>query len=174
MKYLLAIATLLFFAGCPGATKQSSVQKSAAKSPLPLTLLVVDDPPLGQAIARQWRGRIEEELTVRDVSLAEIQAASRLPGDAVVFPSGLIGDLAERGLLAPLEPALLEDAEFNYRDIFDQIRLGEMRWGKQTLAVSLGAPQLLLVYRADAFEKIGLKPPVDWNDYQQIVERLGA
>src|SRR5207253_2085031 len=132
-----------------------------ASSPQPLTLLVVNDSPLGQAIAREWRGRTEEQLTVRDVSLAEVASASRLPGDVVVFPSGVIGQLAERGLISPLEPAVLEDADFNYRDIFDQVRLGEMRWGKQTYAVSLGSPQLLLAYRADLFEKRGLMTPAD-------------
>src|SRR5262245_16407929 len=170
----LAAATLLLLAGCPEKAAVLPTQKNTARPSQFLTLLVVEDPPLGQAIAREWRGRTEEELTVRDVSLSEIQAASRLPGDAVVFPSGMIGHLAEKGLISPLEPTLLEDAEFNYRDIFDQIRLGEMRWGKQTLAAPLGSPQLLLVYRPDTFEKEGLKPPADWNEYQQTVERLRA
>src|SRR5262245_15411686 len=170
----LAAATLLLLAGCPEKAAVLPTQKNTARPSQFLTLLVVEDPPLGQAIAREWRGRTEEELTVCDVSLSEIQAASRLPGDAVVFPSGMIGHLAEKGLISLLEPTLLEDAEFNYRDIFDQIRLGEMRWGKQTLAVPLGSPQLLLVYRADTFEKEGLKPPADWNEYQQVAERLHA
>jgi multiple sugar transport system substrate-binding protein len=174
MKYLLAVAMLLFLTGCPGPSKQSPAQRLATNSREPLTVLVVDDAPLGQAIAREWKGRTEEELTVRDVSLAEISNASRLPGDAIVFPSGIIGHLAERDLISPLEPALLEDAEFNYRDIFDQIRLAEMRWGRQTVATPLGSPQFLLVYRADALEKADLKPPVDWNDYQQLIARLGA
>ncbi len=172
MKRLFAVAILLLFTGCPGTTAPSPAQPTAPANAQPLTLLVVDDPPLGQAIAREWRGRTEEELTVREVSAAEIAVASRLPGDAIVFPSGMIGYLAERGLISVLEPALLEDADFNYRDIFDQIRLGEMRWGKQTLAVSLGSPPLLLVYRADVFENQGLKPPTDWDDYQKIAERL--
>ncbi len=174
MKRFFAAAILLLFTGCPDKAGTSPAQKPAAHPAQPLTLLVVDDPSLGQAIAREWRGRTEEELTVRDVSLAEVAAVRRLPGDAIVFPSGMIGQIAERGLILPLEPTLLEDAEFNYRDIFDQIRLGEMRWGKQTLATPLGSPQFLLVYRADALEKEGLKPPADWNEYQQIVERLQA
>jgi multiple sugar transport system substrate-binding protein len=168
----IAAAILLLLTGCPEKQAASPAQKTAARPPQPLTVLVVDDPPLGQAIAREWRGRTEQELTVRDVSLADVLAANRLPGDAVVFPSGVIGHLAERGLISALESTLLEDAEFNYRDIFDQIRLGEMRWGRQTVAVPLGSPQLLLAYRADAFEKENLKPPADWNEYQQIVERL--
>src|SRR5204862_1339033 len=106
------------------------------------------------------------------VSLAQVAAASRLPGDALIFPSGMIGQFAERGLIAPLEPSVLEDSDFNYRDIFDQIRLGEMKWAGKAYATPLGSPQLLLAYRADMFEKLGLKPPEDWTEYQQAVVRL--
>src|SRR6185503_18895230 len=81
---------------------------------------------------------------------------------------------AESGLISPLESTVLEDADFNYRDIFDQIRLGEMRWGARTLATPLGSPQLLLVYRADVLEKQGLTAPADWTEFQQIAQRLHA
>jgi multiple sugar transport system substrate-binding protein len=140
--------------------------------PQPLVLVVVDDPALGKAIAREWLGRTEETLTVRDATLGEVAAASRLPGDAVVFPTAMLGQLAERGLIAPLESGALEGSEFDYRDIFDQIRLREMRWGGKTLAVPLGSPQLLLAYRADVFERNGLSPPHDWAEYQQVLDRL--
>jgi ABC-type glycerol-3-phosphate transport system substrate-binding protein len=90
----------------------------------------------------------------------------------VIFPSGLIGQFAQPGLLSPLEPAALDAAEFDQRDIFDQIRLREMKWGSRSFAVPLGSPQLLLAYRADIFEKLGLSPPADWAEYQALVERL--
>jgi ABC-type glycerol-3-phosphate transport system substrate-binding protein len=170
---VLAIGALLL-GGCPNATAPAPAKNGAMAKPQALVLLVVDDPTLGKAIAREWRGRTEEELTVRDVTMAEIAGASRLPGDAVIFPSGLIGQLAERGLISPLEPAILEDSEFNHRDIFDQIRLREMRWGGKTFATPLGSPQLLLVYRPDVFEKLAMTPPADWTEYQQAVERLAA
>lgn len=168
---LLAIGSI-FLAGCPqGAGPAPSNVAGPATHP-PLTLLVVDDPELGKAIAREWRGRTEEDLTVRDVALTDIVAAARLPGDAIVFPCGLIGQLCERGLIVPLDNAALEDSEFNYRDIFDLVRLREIRWGHRTFAVPLGSPQLLLAYRADVFEKAGLEPPADWTSYQKAVVRL--
>src|SRR6266436_5985694 len=164
------LATIaLALAGCPSTN--NSTTKRPAKSQ-PLVLLVADDPQLGQAIAREWLGRTEEPLTVRDVSLAELSSASRLPADAVIFPSGSIGQLAERGLIMPLEPAALEEPDFHYRDIFEQIRLREMRWGNRTVAAPLGSPQLLLAYRPDVFEKLGLEPPTDWTAYEKAVGRL--
>src|SRR6185312_11084629 len=83
-----------------------------------------------------------------------------------------IGQLAERGLIVPLADSSLEDADFNYRDIFDHIRLREMRWGNRTLAAPLGSPQLLLAYRPDLFDKAGLSPPADWPAYQEALTRL--
>jgi ABC-type glycerol-3-phosphate transport system substrate-binding protein len=168
----LLLAAMAGAVGCPEAKKGQEKAGASAAKPSPLVLLVVDDEELGKAVAREWRGRTEEELTVRDVTPAQILAASRLPGDAILFPSALIGYFAERGLISPLEPQALEDSDFNYRDIFDQIRLGEMRWGSQTMGLSLGSPQLLLVYRGDIFDKLGLHPPTDWAEYQQTIVRL--
>jgi ABC-type glycerol-3-phosphate transport system substrate-binding protein len=168
------------FAGCPAASVPSPSGGGKASSPnasgkaprAPLVLLVVDDPPLGKAIAREWQGRTEEELTVRDVSLADLTKASRLPGDAVIFPSGTIGELAERGLIMPLETAALDDEAFRLRDIFDAIRLREMKWGSKFFAAPLGSPQLLLAYRIDLFDKLGMTPPADWKEYQTAIGRL--
>jgi ABC-type glycerol-3-phosphate transport system substrate-binding protein len=169
----LAVLIVLAVAGCPAANKTATPSSGAsAKAAQPLTLIVVDDPELAKAIAREWRSRTEENLTVRDASSTEIAAASRLPGDAVIFPAGLIGQLAERSLIAPLDAAAIEGADFNYRDIFDQIRLREMKWGNRTFAMPLGSPQLLLAYRADLFEKLGLAPPTDWAEYHAILRRL--
>jgi multiple sugar transport system substrate-binding protein len=157
--------------GCP-KPEPSVDKKAAATEKPPLVLLVVNDEELGKAVAREWRGRTEEELTVRDVSPAQIFAASRLPGDAIIFPSGMVGYFADRGLISPISSDALEDGDFNYRDIFDQVRLGEMRWGGQTVGLSLGSPQFLLVYRGDIFDKLGLKPPSNWSEYQQAIARL--
>ena len=49
-----------------------------------------------------------------------------------------------------------------------------MKWGNRTVAVPLGSPQLLLAYRIDIFERLGLTPPVDWAEYQQAIKELDA
>jgi ABC-type glycerol-3-phosphate transport system substrate-binding protein len=168
----LVAITAAFLAGCPAANKTAPTKSAAPVKPQTLVLLVAGDPQLGQAVAREWKGRTEEELTVRNVSLSDLATASRLPGDAVIFPSGLIGELAEGGLIVPLDPAGLEVPDFDFRDIFDQIRLREMRWGNRTLAAPLGSPQLLLAYRTDIFEKVGLELPTDWAGYQLALAKL--
>lgn len=167
--WLLLIFTIA--AGCP-EKKPMAKKGEADKLKQPLVLLVVDDPRLGDAVAREWRARTEEELIVRAASAADIEKANRLPADAIVFPEGMIGRLAERGLIAPMDSASLESADFNYRDIFDLIRLREMKWGDKTVATPLGSPQLLLAYRDDLFEKAGLSPPRTWSEYQRVIEKL--
>jgi multiple sugar transport system substrate-binding protein len=169
----IAAAIVVATSGCPNGNRPQPVGKPTSQAkPQPLVLLVAEDPQLGAAIAQEWRGRTEEELTVRDVSLADLARASRLPGDAVIFPIGWLGQLVERELIRPLESEALEDPDFNQRDIFDHIRVREMRWGGRTMAAPLGSPQLLLCYRADIFEKLELKPPSDWKEYQAVIERL--
>src|SRR5437867_514350 len=93
----LAVATLLLFAGCKDPTATAPTQKAAALPAQPLTVLVVDDEELEQAIAREWKARTEEDLKIRHITPVEIAISSRLPGDVIVFPSSLIGYLAERG-----------------------------------------------------------------------------
>ncbi len=173
LMHCAAVAALLFLSGCPiKFLKPGAAPSAKAKPRRPLTLLVLDDPQLGQAIAREWLGRTEEELVVRDATVAEVTTASRLPADVVVFPSGLIGQLAERALITPLEPAALEEPDFDHRDIFDQLRLREMKWGNRTMVATIGSPQLLLAYRGDLFDRFGLQPPTDWGEYQAVVARL--
>lgn len=171
--YLLLVSVILIagLAGCPNTAPSPGGSPPVAESE-PLRLLVVGDPDLGKAIASEWQARTEQELEVRDIAESDLVTASRVPGDVILFPSGLIGLLAERGLIVPLDPEQLAEPEFDRRDIFDQIRLREMTWGNKTVAVPLGSPQLLLAYRADIFEKLGLSPPADWAEYQQAVERL--
>ena len=134
----------------------------------------MDDAPLGDAIARAWHAVSERELNVQSVTLAELSQASRLPADIVVFPAGEIGTLVERDLVQQLDERVLEDLGFDRRDIFDQVRLREIVWGNKLVAVPLGSPRLLLVYRPDLFEKLALTPPQTWKDYQSVAERLAA
>lgn len=170
-------AALILVAACVGCPTPSTPPVPTAKPGVKtagLTLLVVDDAPLGEAIAREWQSAYEAELDVQAVSLAELAKASRLPGDVIVFPSGQVGRLVQRELIALLDEEALAKGAFNRPDIFDQVRLREMVWGNKTVAVPLGSPRLVLVYRPDIFEELSLAPPQTWKEYQAIADRLAA
>jgi multiple sugar transport system substrate-binding protein len=170
-----ALVALVALAGCPQPSQPTTPATSGpAASDQPLKLLVVDDASLGEAIAREWRSRTEGTIEVAQVSLADVLNANRLAGDAIVFPSGYVGELAEREMIVPLADEALAGAKFDRRDIFDQVRLRDIQWGNRTLAVPLGSPQLLLVYRRDLFSERSLDPPRTWQEYQQVIERLTA
>ncbi|MCU0983176.1 MAG: extracellular solute-binding protein, partial [Pirellulaceae bacterium] len=96
----------------------------------------------------------------------------RLAADAVIYPSGLIGELAERGWIVPLSDDSIGSPEFARRDIFDLLRQHEIMWGDQVYAVPLGSPALTLIYRPDMFEKLGVKPPESWQQYGERCAQL--
>jgi multiple sugar transport system substrate-binding protein len=171
---LVLIALALAAAGCPQPGPTSQPSAAGPQQPAPLKLLVVEDEPLGKAIAREWISRTEGQIDVQQLGRAEVLAASRLPGDVVIAAGGDLGQLAEQGLIAPLAEETLAGDEFNRREIFDQVRLRDITWGNRTLAVPLGSPQLLLVYRKDLFDKLSLAAPRTWAEYQQAIERLKA
>jgi len=169
---VLLAGIALSLGGCPGGNSPGPANGPPAAPKSPLTLLIVDDPALGEVVIREWRASTEQDLKVQNLTAAEAEKAGRLPGDAIVFPAGLIGQLAEPGLIQPLSNEALEDPDFDHRDMFAPIRMQEIRWGNRTFAVPLGSPRLLVAYRADIFEKLQLQPPADWPQYQQLVERL--
>jgi multiple sugar transport system substrate-binding protein len=129
---------------------------------------------LAEAVQRQWQARAEGQLEVRNLSSEELcdPRRKRLAADAVIYPSGLIGELAERGWIAPLSEDALGAPEFGRRDIFDHLRQHEIMWGEQVYAVPLGSPPLTLIYRPDVFEQLGVKPPETWQQYAALCERL--
>jgi multiple sugar transport system substrate-binding protein len=176
--FLRFACALLFpvLVGCPADSPATKGGKPAADSrPVePLKVLVVDDPALGEAIAREWRSRTEGELTVENYTSQRLMAANRLPGDIVVFAVGDIGSLAERGLILPLEDEAFATEEYDRRDIFDQVRLRDVGWGNRTFAAPLGSPQLLVVYRSDIFDQLGLTPPQTWDEYEQVAKALAS
>ncbi|NLF72680.1 MAG: extracellular solute-binding protein [Candidatus Anammoximicrobium sp.] len=167
-------ALSLSFCGCPGTSSPTADQATPAGPVEPLRLVVVDDPGLAEAVQRQWQARAEGALEVRRMTSEEIcdPRRKRLAGDAVIYPSGLLGELAERGWISPLSDDVLDSSEFARRDIFDHLRQHEIKWGDQVYAAPLGSPPLMLVYRPDLLDKAGVKPPETWAQYLALSERL--
>jgi len=177
-RRIIAAALLALLCGCPA----NEVPTPAPKPPeaqKPLRLLVVDDPGLAEAVERQWRARAEGGIEMRQMTADELldKRRGRLGADAVVYPSGLIGELAERRLIVSIGDDVVNDKaesgpRFARRDIFELIRQREIAWGEQVYAVPLGSPTLVLFYRRDILQKLGLDPPASWDEYQQLASRL--
>jgi multiple sugar transport system substrate-binding protein len=64
------------------------------------------------------------------------------------------------------------DPSWNEADVFDLLRAEETRWGRQTYAVPLGSPQLVLYYRADVLRQMSRQPPATWTDLEELLGLL--
>ena len=135
-------------------------------------LLVVDDPALAAAIEQQWSADFESKLEVTETTASEIAGGTenRVSADAVIYPSFLLGALAERGLIVPLPDTVLSHPRLAYRDILPMARLRETKWASKTYALPFGSPQFTLYYRPDLFGLLEREPPETWAEYQELAE----
>ena len=174
LRVLLLLAIATGWGGCDGQRRPPPAEEVEAAAPVDLTLLVVDDRPLGEAVARRWSERGEGELEVRYTSAGDLLGSDplRLEADLVIYPSALLGELADRKLLATVPQGVLDDANLAWRDVFELIRLRETSWGRETLAVTFGSPTYTLIYRADVFAARGWQPPATWKQYQELVAEM--
>ncbi len=171
----LLVVGLSFLAGCPAPEPGPEEGAGALPAGTELSLLVIDDPRLADAVeglAGEWSALSGSGLRVSRMSQEELAAAETLDADAIVCPSCQIGDVAARTEIVPIPDPMLEDEEGTWPGIFSLLRVREAVWGKETVGVPLGAPVLVVYCRADLLEKLGRKPPATWEEYQELAELL--
>jgi ABC-type glycerol-3-phosphate transport system substrate-binding protein len=159
--------------------------RSTVEAPLPapgvtLSVLVVDDPELADAIARrrgEWNAVSGGELQITqatsdDLTLSLGPDGSEIDADAIVFPSLWLGPLAESERIIPLRESILSGDDYRLDDLLPRIADVETVWGGRAMAAPLGSPVLVLAYRADLFRGLGLAPPRTWEEYDALAARL--
>lgn len=159
---------LLLLVGCtPEESAEPTGKPFAGQA---VRLLVIDDASRAEAIQRvrtAWQERTGATLEV--IAVAEIP--EQLPEfDAVLFPSPLLGQLAERNALQPLSAERLESHQLAWAEVFEALRRGEARYGQQTYAIPLGSPTLLLMTNADLVPEETL--PETWEELISATEKL--
>lgn len=167
-RLVIRLAILLVaIAGCdrqsserPDETDGGPGQRQAP----PIRILVLDDPPLAEAIQRQWESREPGRTQVNAASLTDALQAKRLNSDLVIYPTYALGSLAESGVLAALSDEALDHGQLAWDDIFAAQRLVECQWGPRTYAAPLGSTLPVMLYRADLFQAIRRSPPSNWED----------
>ena len=100
--------------------------------------------------------------------------AATLPGDAVICPAHLLGQLAEAKRLAPVPHRIAQnpDPHSTWSQNFPLLRNQEAAWGSEVYAVPLGSPVFCCIYRADLLEKLGTRPPETWQEYAVLARLL--
>jgi multiple sugar transport system substrate-binding protein len=166
--YLLALALVI----CTGCPNPAAPPPPSSSTTAPLRVMVVDDAPLGAAISREWLAHTESKLELIDVTSEKAASAAQLPVDVVIYPTALLGQLATRDFLLPLDETMLSEPTYARDEILPVFRAAETTWGRRTLAVPLGSPQFALWYRADLLAELKLDPPKTWQDYEMIAAKL--
>ena len=165
----------------PGCDRPESVETgSVADAPkratgVMLRVQVIGDPALADAFVRyqgEWAARFGGQLKVEQTQLGEDLADDHPPADVLIYPAPRMGTLAEHDRLMAVRKGVLRGEAYQASDIFPLVRQSAVRWGDRELAMPLGAPVLVLIYRADLFARMGLAPPQTWTAYQQLLEKL--
>ena len=180
LSCVLAACFLVFVAGCPSGCKDTEKAEdlrpfAAPLEGISLKLLVVDDQGLATAIAHtrgEWLAQTGSNLTVELSTEKALRAAKSIDADAVLCPSQMIGELAERGLIVPLPESAVEESGDDWQDIFELERRREAVWGDSKMAVPFGSPLLICYCRADLLEHLGRRPPQTWSEYFRLAELL--
>jgi multiple sugar transport system substrate-binding protein len=172
---MLACGVLLL--GCFGnrETPQPNGGDAAnanAAAPGPLLITVVGTQETADVLKREWSARSEAEVTVRAVEPAEAADEARLNSDLVLFPTGLLGELAQADALLPLDEELSERDAFDQTDLLLLGREFDGAWGGRTLALPLGSALPAMVYRTDVFEQLKLDPPRTWEEFAAAATKL--
>jgi multiple sugar transport system substrate-binding protein len=169
----LALLIVAASGGCKRGTSES-VSPEGQVTELPLRVLVIDDEPLADAVKLAWDSRVGGSTKLLHLTVAELREGeqTRLNADVILYPSYLLGELAERDLIEPLDTEDAADPIFDRQGLFELIRLREIVWGSKVYAVPLGSPQFTLFYRKDIFAKLELEPPSTWEQYQALAKQL--
>jgi ABC-type glycerol-3-phosphate transport system substrate-binding protein len=181
VELLAALVASTAVSGCSERIPDKpALQKSVAPpAAVNLTVVIAGDEELAEGVRLlrgEWKARSGGELTVEAVGLDVLANAEPLAADLVIFPSRLLGALAEQSQLRPIRESVLNSAEVGLNDIFPALRNGEMRYGGQTLALPLGSPPLLAFWRSSlAGEKSSDGwPPKTWQEYRRWIGAGGT
>lgn len=162
MLVSLAIG-LLSSTGCPEAADEQPEQDTLTiAQPDPLKLLVVGDTEIGPRLIRQWKAHQEGELSVENQTQTEWTKAGFPVSegtDLVIYPTLLLGELAEAKKIAKLEYAVWNSDEVDKDSWLNHYRRTLTRYGNEPYAVPLGNPHFAMLYNGAKFGSLGQQPP---------------
>ncbi len=171
-----ALLLPLLLTGCQsGDSSQGKPDDLAAPNGATLRLAVVDDPAMAKVIEQlctEWTGQSGFELTVDQISQADLTSNPAVEADAIVCPSVLLGLLGHKDLILPLPDQLIRSEQSSWSGVFPLLRSRELTWAGKAMAVPFGSPVLTCYYRADLLHKLNRKPPTTWAEYGKLAARL--
>lgn len=167
-----SILALFVLVGCQHDDPYSDEQEPPPLATL--KVLVVDDPPLANAIEQEWQARGGKNLVVEQTTTESLLDKESIAADIVVYPTRLLGELKARNWLAPVPDDVWKHEDYDANDLFETIRRREVRWGKSVAALPFGSPQWMLYIRDDLLEKLDRPPPATWAEYDELAALMAA
>jgi len=157
------LVILIFWLGCSspsGETTDTTGNGESSAKPALIHVVVVDDEPLAETIARQWKAASGGEIRVDNLSEFNVSSlkTKTAAADVLIYPSPWLGQLAESKQLIAVSSRVLNDRQYDRLDILPLDRAATVTWGERIYAFSFGVPQLVLMYRKDVFREAGLNP----------------
>jgi hypothetical protein len=149
---LALLPWLTILVGCPKQNQPSDADDAATnyaitRASVTLRMLVVNDPPLVEAVNRlrgEWSERTGGEVAAAETTWKELAALKTLDADVIIFPSRYLGELCTRGWLRPVRSSTLESDDVKATDFFPVVRNDIIKWGGQVMALPLGVDPSVL------------------------------
>jgi ABC-type glycerol-3-phosphate transport system substrate-binding protein len=171
----LLVAICSGFGCTPPVKPAAEAPAKVAAAPETLEVLVVGDPQVAGQVARSWQAEGGGEARVSELSLedwSKSDFAVEPKVDVVVFPSELQSDVLGKEPFLELPTNLWNGTEINKAELLSHFRTDLAKYRNKYFVVPLGAPQLLLIYRADVLVALQVEPPKTWNELDSLVAKL--
>ena len=153
------MSLLIGLTGCPVADDRPAKQKPLTVAPPDaIKLLVIGDTEIGPKLVRQWKAHQDGQLSVENQSQAEwIKAGFPISDgtDLIVYPTLLLGELAEAKKISKLEYAVWNSDEIDKDSWLNHYRRTLTRYGNEPYAVPLGNPHFVMMYNGAKFSSLG-------------------
>lgn len=160
---------LLIATGCPQEQPESGPPFVGQS----VRVQVVDDAALAAALRRMapdWSARSGATVSIQESTARKLLSGDGLAADVVIYPSALLGILADRQWIVPVTPDQRGDASLDWSGVFLTLREWEVRWSDDVLAVPLGTQVPLCYFRGDLLAKFNRAPPQTWDEYHELAE----
>ncbi|HEY2759325.1 MAG TPA: hypothetical protein VGI75_01240, partial [Pirellulales bacterium] len=161
----------LLLIGC-GTDRPAEHSEQQPSLPDKIRLAIVDDPSLAASVELlrgEWKAQSGSDLEIVSID-SDVEHRQQIDADAVIYPTALLGKLAEHRLIRPFGKSWLQNDSLDAIDLLEPPDALEFSWDGQPDAVSLGQPTFVLFYRADLFERFHKQPPRTWDEYQALVQ----
>jgi multiple sugar transport system substrate-binding protein len=190
--YLAAFCTLvMILAGCNSsggknslpdvADRDDSAENSTAtqkaregSAPTQLKIIVIDDENLGFAIQRQLQARSTDTIEVLSIKATRPSEVEwqKLAADIAFYPPNWLGEMVQSNLISPVPEYVLKEEEVDERSELRLDREGIVKFGGKRFGFSMGSPKSIMLYRKDLLQRVKLKPPKTWREFELVWQEI--